>query len=221
MARFLSVDPKVTWRLGMPQTWNRYAYAANNPVKYVDPDGREIVIAFNRRGRVTDVNVRLTMEVSRTNGAPVRASQFRSDLQGAANLLSGSFRTSGGNTVNVRTTIDAIFTSGGTDKSRHQLSLSDSPASVLNAHSTELGGNESTMMTTKLSPKWFAHESAHWMGLDDAPEIDPESTEESPHMNHMMNNQDEAATEMWYSDWLEVFRAYRERELNDGIERRR
>ena len=56
-------------------------------------------------------------------------------------------------------------------------------------------------------------------GLDDSPEIDPLSTEESPHMKHMTNNQDEAATDMWYSDWLEIFRAYRERELNNGIER--
>lgn len=39
--RFLSVDP--TWSsadLGRPQSWNRYSYVLNNPVRYTDPDGR-------------------------------------------------------------------------------------------------------------------------------------------------------------------------------------
>jgi RHS repeat-associated protein len=39
--RFLSVDPErksVDRRI--PQSWNRYTYALNNPVRYTDPDGR-------------------------------------------------------------------------------------------------------------------------------------------------------------------------------------
>ena len=43
VGRFLSVDPKydedVQFR---PQKWNRYSYAANNPIRYIDPDGRGI-----------------------------------------------------------------------------------------------------------------------------------------------------------------------------------
>jgi RHS repeat-associated protein len=37
--RFLSVDP-VLGNAPRPQTWNRYAYVANNPINRVDPDGR-------------------------------------------------------------------------------------------------------------------------------------------------------------------------------------
>lgn len=220
--RFLSVDPKASWRLSTPQSWNRYSYTLNNPLKYVDPNGQDIVIAVNRHERVVDVTLRLTMEVHRRDGAPVRASEYRAQLQGAANILSGTFKTSGGNTVNVRTTIDAIFTSsGGTDSSRHQLELSGSPASLTNAHSTELGGSTSTMMVTMASPKWFAHEFAHWFNLDDATPPDPESEEETPYMTSLMNNEDEAATDMWYADWLEIFRSYREGELNHGIDKAR
>ncbi|HWS72167.1 MAG TPA: RHS repeat-associated core domain-containing protein, partial [Thermoanaerobaculia bacterium] len=39
--RFLSVDP--TWNsadLSRPQSWNRYSYVLNNPVRYTDPDGQ-------------------------------------------------------------------------------------------------------------------------------------------------------------------------------------
>jgi hypothetical protein len=31
----------------MPQTWNRYNYVADNPLKYVDPTGEVLFFAFN------------------------------------------------------------------------------------------------------------------------------------------------------------------------------
>jgi RHS repeat-associated protein len=42
LGRFTTVDPEMTLdeNLVDPQRWNRYAYARNNPLKYVDPDGR-------------------------------------------------------------------------------------------------------------------------------------------------------------------------------------
>ncbi len=40
MGRFLSPDPSMgSVALRNPQTWNRYAYALNNPLKFVDPTG--------------------------------------------------------------------------------------------------------------------------------------------------------------------------------------
>ena len=44
IGRFTTVDPVYTWRENLldPQRWNRYAYARNNPLRYVDPDGREV-----------------------------------------------------------------------------------------------------------------------------------------------------------------------------------
>jgi RHS repeat-associated protein len=36
--RFLSVDP-ILGRTTVPQTWNRYSYARNNPVVFIDPSG--------------------------------------------------------------------------------------------------------------------------------------------------------------------------------------
>jgi len=41
--RFTSVDPDLNLGLHIadPQGWNGYAYARNNPLKYVDPDGQD------------------------------------------------------------------------------------------------------------------------------------------------------------------------------------
>lgn len=46
--RFLSVDPKLTIdrNLSEPQRWNRYSYVTNNPLKYVDQDGRDATVAW-------------------------------------------------------------------------------------------------------------------------------------------------------------------------------
>jgi RHS repeat-associated protein len=42
MGRFLTVDPKVaSAHVANPQSWNRYTYALNNPMVFIDPDGRE------------------------------------------------------------------------------------------------------------------------------------------------------------------------------------
>jgi len=216
--RFLSVDPKPRSRLAIPQTWNRYSYALNNPLKYVDPDGREITIAVNRnRNGAIDVNVRLTVEVFREAGPRTRASEFQSALQGAANILGGTFKTAGSNTAKISTTIDAIFTSGGTDKSRHQVSILNEPATALNANLADFKGNSA--LISMVTPKWIAHEFAHWMGLPNTPEIDPRSDEPSPNAGNLMDESDSTAEELTYSDWLGIMRAYREHELNKDIRR--
>ena len=42
--RFTTVDPALDQSVALldPQQWNRYAYARNNPTRYIDPDGRQL-----------------------------------------------------------------------------------------------------------------------------------------------------------------------------------
>ena len=48
----MTPDPKMLSRLKMadPQQWNMYAYTRNNPLTYVDPDGKELKLAVYYQG---------------------------------------------------------------------------------------------------------------------------------------------------------------------------
>ena len=54
-ARFTTVDPMMNTEQALtdPQRSNRYAYSLNNPLKFVDPDGRDPV--KNQLGTVSDI----------------------------------------------------------------------------------------------------------------------------------------------------------------------
>lgn len=46
-ARFLSVDPAQTGKVGSSQSWNRYSYVQNNPLNSVDPTGMREAEIYN------------------------------------------------------------------------------------------------------------------------------------------------------------------------------
>jgi len=49
LGRFVSVDPsRVSVQLFNPQSWNRYSYALNDPLVYVDPNGKWFTPVHNQ-----------------------------------------------------------------------------------------------------------------------------------------------------------------------------
>jgi len=58
--RFISADPLMaSAQVQNPQSWNRYTYALNNPLKYVDPEGLKTEFAFYDYDKLTDEERRI------------------------------------------------------------------------------------------------------------------------------------------------------------------
>jgi RHS repeat-associated protein len=79
--RFRSVDPKLTLNaaVGDPQRFNRYAYALNNPITMIDPDGREVPVVMGGR------RYNMGTEVLPV-GTPAQADQAFGTLLGIASI---------------------------------------------------------------------------------------------------------------------------------------
>ncbi len=84
IGRFLSVDPENDSSRRHPQSWNRYTYARNNPLKYVDRDGKAIDTALDVGFVLFDVG---DIAVTALKGEEVTSTQktaLAADLLGAA-----------------------------------------------------------------------------------------------------------------------------------------
>ena len=103
LGRFLSVDP-VTANGNTGGNFNRYWYANNNPYKFVDPDGREVVITIARDTYTIDsITSRISVTSDKTDRAfsgfaleDSRGGHQRQKDPLMADTYSGKVRTDGG-----------------------------------------------------------------------------------------------------------------------------
>jgi RHS repeat-associated protein len=87
MGRFVSPDPvMVSWRRMLnPQIWNSYSYAGNNPLRFVDPSGEELVPL----GQHTDDEIKKrTKEINQELKNKDLTKDQKSALKGERNTLS-------------------------------------------------------------------------------------------------------------------------------------
>ncbi|HUO27181.1 MAG TPA: RHS repeat-associated core domain-containing protein [Candidatus Aquilonibacter sp.] len=120
MGRFMTPDAfyKDSY-VGDPQSWNEYAYARNNPLRYVDPTGENATVS---QSCSTDANNHTTCNVNVSASISIYAQQgsnlSNQQLQQAAstiqssiqNAWSGSF-TQDGVTYNVSTQVSVSVAS--------------------------------------------------------------------------------------------------------------
>ncbi len=99
--RFLSVDP-VTTDAGTGGHFNRYVYAANNPLKYTDPDGRFFLPAMAlgaAAGALINAGVQLYRaegDVSKLSLAQVSVAAVAGALGGGAGVIANTATTTAG-----------------------------------------------------------------------------------------------------------------------------
>ena len=83
MGRFMTPDPLMaSAKVWDPQTWNRYAYALNNPLKYVDPTGMNEVTAAQcaQDKNCVSVNVNVIYDKNANDGKGLTDKQ-KSDFE--------------------------------------------------------------------------------------------------------------------------------------------
>jgi RHS repeat-associated protein len=74
LGRFMTPDP-VNGSPNSPQTWNRYVYALNNPLTFVDPDGREAAPACSMLNSTFE-GIQIDEKVCVEGKAPTPFNQF-------------------------------------------------------------------------------------------------------------------------------------------------
>src|SRR5712692_3297205 len=94
LGRFLSVDPaRESIDEASPHTWNRYTYANNNPLLFVDPDGKSATVVGGSTGFLVGGGIALAQGKSRKEVLTAAASGA---LSGA---MMGSVIDSGGTSL--------------------------------------------------------------------------------------------------------------------------
>lgn len=138
LGRFMTPDPLMaSGHARNPQTWNRYAYALNNPVRFVDPNGMEVPDSCAKDSKCTivvKVNVIYDKTVNNGKGLTDQQKQtFEKDQIGKATNAYG--------TSNIK--LDVSYTAGsytvGSDGKTYVTGLQSNALNVVASNATPSG----------------------------------------------------------------------------------
>lgn len=163
-ARFLSPDPKLP-NAGNLFGFNRYAYANNNPVVNIDPNGQNAIISYNRDGSIS-ISVPIKF-IGAPASNPATISTIKSD---ATSRWSGVYNVAGELTM-VHVAITDVTPS--TPKSAiNTITLTEGPTSDKAAQgasfvSSNHVSGEWNVLSSGVGVGMFGHETGHLMGDKD------------------------------------------------------
>jgi RHS repeat-associated protein len=106
MGRFMSPDAFYKdSHVGDPQSWNEYAYARNNPLRYVDPTGENATVSTSC---TTDANSHTTCNVNISASIAIYAAPGSNLTQDQLNQAAGTIQNSIQNAWTGSTTQDGV-----------------------------------------------------------------------------------------------------------------
>jgi hypothetical protein len=193
MGRMLSPDAFYKdSHVGDPQSWNEYAYARNNPLRYVDPTGENATVSTScttsHNQTTCDVSISATIAIYADSGSGISqaqlnsaASAMQSSIQGA---WTGSFQQDGV-TYNVSTQVsvtaygsESAATNSGAQNvigmTNGPIQLADGrlAGAYINPKSLSgflTGGPDTGKMDINGADNYAKHEFTHMLGTGDNP----------------------------------------------------
>lgn len=174
-----------------PQSWNKYAYARNNPLRYVDPNGEEATVSTscttnNQNQTTCNVNISASVAIYATAGSNLTQQQMNAAAGTIQNSIQGAWTgqfQQDGVTYNVATNVNVQVVgseaAGMQSGAQNVIGLSNGNASptadsYVNPRSafgaiTGSGPDTGVWNINNLGNGVAAHEFTHLLGTYDKP----------------------------------------------------
>lgn len=167
IARFLSVDPLASDFA----SWSPYNYAVNNPVSYIDPDGRSAVPVVDKENKTVTINA--TLNFYGSGATSDRAAEIAASIQGDWNAANGTidiggeaysvqFNVTGKKISKFKAALGKVF--GGAENNYINLSEGGPKSKV-----DKMAGNTGSWSWREggITNKEYSHEFGHLLGWYD------------------------------------------------------
>ena len=164
MGRFMTPDPLMaSAKVWNPQTWNRYAYALNNPLRYIDPTGMNEVTAeqCQKDPKCVTVKVNVIYDKNANDGNGLTDKQ-------KADFEKGQLQSAKDQYGNANIHLDVTYTEGTMSNENGKTSISGLKTGALNVFVSDQVQTSSSGLAGKTAVSWvnpnsndLAHEMAH------------------------------------------------------------